>query len=710
MPREKGPKGPDKPGDSCRMNEDERRTETQDDHVSEERFRIEGSLSMRKIMEYLPAMIVTNISTLLLISIDGLVVGNLVGDDALASVSFFSPMVGAIGVVTAVVSMGAATSLSTCMGRQDPEGMQHLKSAVNVTAVVVALLLTAAQIPLAYAMIASYHLEPELYRMTWQYAIGIMIATPFGLISTLGVYQMQIMGRMKYLMYLAVMEGVINTLLDLLFVGPLHMGVAGAGFGSAGANVIRCLATVIILWRTTDIYRTGGKKPRKSDVKEVLTCGLPDATTLLMSTVQSYCMMQILLMAFGGDGGVIRGVTVFCYSLANVIISGIQASMRPLTGLMSGAKDSEGLKIIMRQGMVLVSFGMSMMIAVYLLFPDFFFQLHGVDPSPEGGDASLRIYSLFLLFKGMDALFLLYFTNRKDKVFATVLSVLGNGTLPVFAFILCKLCPAPWVWLSYLLTESIILALNFWRYRWWNRRDAEAEESGTRILHLSVRQAEAKEAADMIRDYGEREGIPQRITSRIALCLEEVVGNAARVREVDEYMRRIRRILRKSLRGRQRRAALLRLRHMKVRQFMRQDRVEALLGNLGEGEAELVRESRRQLEDSLERLDEIRRQIDAQRKEAIENLQLDFNPARDLPQFREDFRRELDDRVETQIIVRMTPKEGALVLIDDGRPFALEENSELQEMIADSVEQVKKLSRSVEHQYVLDMNYTTITV
>ena len=214
----------------------------------------------------------------------------------------------------------------------------------------------------------------------------------------------------------------------------------------------------------------------------------------------------------------------------------------------------------------------------------------------------------------------------------------------------------------------------------------------------------------MIRDYGEREGIPQRITSRIALCLEEVVGNAARVREVDEYMRRIRRILRKSLRGRQRRAALLRLRHMKVRQFMRQDRVEARLGNLGEGEAELVRESRRQLEESLERLDEIRRQIDAQRKEAIENLQLDFNPARDMPQFREDFRRQLDDRVETQIIVRMTPKEGVLVLIDDGRSLASEENSELQEMIADSVEQVKKLSRSVEHQYVLDMNYTTITV
>ena len=80
--------------------------------------------------------------------------------------------------------------------------------------------------------------------MMRQYAYGIMISLPFGLISTVGVFQLQIAGKMKALVKLSAMEGITNLLLDLLFVGAMDMGVAGAGYGTAAANVLRCLTTV----------------------------------------------------------------------------------------------------------------------------------------------------------------------------------------------------------------------------------------------------------------------------------------------------------------------------------------------------------------------------------------------------------------------------------------------------------------------------------
>ena len=46
------------------------------------------------------------------------------------------------------------------------------------------------------------------------------------------------------------------TQFDLFFIGTLHLGVAGAGYGTACANVIRCSATVIYLARATDIYKS----------------------------------------------------------------------------------------------------------------------------------------------------------------------------------------------------------------------------------------------------------------------------------------------------------------------------------------------------------------------------------------------------------------------------------------------------------------------
>ena len=64
-------------------------------------------------------MIATNISTLLLITVDGIVAGNLVGEDALSAISIFGPVDTFIGAITAVVSTGASAVLSSRIGEVD---------------------------------------------------------------------------------------------------------------------------------------------------------------------------------------------------------------------------------------------------------------------------------------------------------------------------------------------------------------------------------------------------------------------------------------------------------------------------------------------------------------------------------------------------------------------------------------------------------------
>lgn len=81
--------------------------------------------------------------------------------------------------------------------------------------------------------IRSYELSLEMTEQTSEYAIGVMISMPFGFVSTVGVYQLRIVGEMKTIIRLYVMKGIVNGILDLLFVGVMHMGVAGAGGGIA---------------------------------------------------------------------------------------------------------------------------------------------------------------------------------------------------------------------------------------------------------------------------------------------------------------------------------------------------------------------------------------------------------------------------------------------------------------------------------------------
>lgn len=60
-------------------------------------------------------MIMTNLSVLLLVSVDGLVVGNFDGMDALSSVNIFYPVSLTIGALSVMAGVGISTSISTAM-------------------------------------------------------------------------------------------------------------------------------------------------------------------------------------------------------------------------------------------------------------------------------------------------------------------------------------------------------------------------------------------------------------------------------------------------------------------------------------------------------------------------------------------------------------------------------------------------------------------
>ena len=599
------------------------------------RFKMGEGLTYLKVIEYLPSMIVTNLSTLLLITVDGLVVGNLVGKDALASVNIFLPATALIGAVSALIANGAANSLSVCMGKNDMDGIRRTKAAVVRVMIISAAAVAVLQIPVVSLIIKSYRLPPEMEAMTWNYATGVMISMPLGLISTVGVYQLQIVGKMKALMSLSVMEGLVNLGLDLLLVGAFHMGVAGAGFGTAGANLARCSATVYYIYRNTDMYRSGGVKAKFDDIRNVLTLGIPEGSYLALTAVSSYLMMQILLSAFGPDGGVIKGVCSFCFSLVNVFFSGVNGSMRPLLGLMTGARDLEGLNKLMLQCYAIIQTFAVGMLALIMLMPELFYHIHGVREIPDGGVLSLRLYSLFFLLAGVNSMLRLYFANRGDSKFATRMSVSSNIVLPLAAFILSILLPAPFIWLAYLINEILVFSAGETRYMLQMKKDKAEMDPDTGILYLTVSPEDAAEASEMMMDYADEIGCPPSLSYKVALCMEEMVAYAVR---------------------------------------------ENTGIDVGQSESGSV------LPDDTGK-NQFRESI---RNRLIENMDVDM------------------DAIQIHIVIRLTPDEAMFMMIDDGKCIALDENDESREAAVNNYEFLKRIAKSIEYQYVLDMNYTVV--
>lgn len=494
----------------------------------EKKYKLNKELTFSKLLEYLPPMIATNISTLLLITVDGIVAGNLVGEKALSAISIFGPVDTFIGAITAIIATGASAVLSNRVGEVDTERLFSAKKAVKLLSFLAPAVLSVLQIPFVLGIIASYQLGDEMMSLVTAYSIGIMISNPFGMLSTIGVYEIQIMGRMKVLMKLALMEGLMNLGLDLLFTGVFHMGVAGTGYGTAVACITRCLVTVIFLYRETDIYKTGSAKLVFSDIAEILSKGLPEAASMLVVVLQNYIIIRIILQSFGPDGGTIKGVCTFCYSLSNVFMSSVQAALRPLMGLFNGAENREGVRTLMKQGTIIIVLLSGIMIIFFEAIPGFFYQIHGVKEVPEGGEASLRVYALCVGILGINAIFRLFFTTHGLQRFSTALTLIGNCTMPLSAYFLSVYAAPADIFFSYLIAAVVILFVNVIRYTALQLGDFRKEIGSQKRIYLSVNPEDAVDASRMVHAFALENGYSPELANRARLCMEEMVAYSVR--------------------------------------------------------------------------------------------------------------------------------------------------------------------------------------
>ena len=522
------------------------------DSLEAVRFKGNDDLIVNKILEYLPAMFITNLSTLMLISADGIVVGNFIDDMdlSLSAISVFYPASLLISVFTTLLAFGISTNLSTCIGYHDYEKLNYVKNATKVLLVISFFVVAIIQIPIVLIILKLYNMEPELYNLALRYGIGIMILNPFSIISTVGVYQLQILGKAKVVMYLSIMESFLNVFFDLLFVGYFHLGITGVAMGTAIAGLVRALLTFIYLFFKSDIYKSEHNKVRIEDIKEILLIGTPEAVNAIALAFKSFVMMKVILLTFGSYGGTINGVCSFCNNVANVLTMAIVASMRPLVGFYEGAKDTFSLKNVIKIGTKLMLVAVGVIIILIQISPRIFYNIHGVDEINVTSEAlmSLRVYSIYIAFAGMNAILRLYLTNKKDIKFLSLITIFSYLLLPLFAYLFYKTMPSPLVWLSSSVVAFITMSLYIVRYKHYeeigilsgldiendkirklSRNELKeyedlGESINKRTLHLSVKPEEAMDASKFVINFAIDKGLSKIVANKMGLCIEEMIA------------------------------------------------------------------------------------------------------------------------------------------------------------------------------------------
>ena len=254
----------------------------------------------KSILAFTVPMIIGNVAQQLYNTVDSIVVGQYIGDNALAAVGSAAPILNLLLVLFIGISAGSGIMVAQYYGAKNREGLSHtVGSSITVTAIASVILI----------LIAAPCIRPFLKFLNTPESI-LDGCTQYLMISLVGIagmaYYNILSGMLRglgdsfsALVYLLIAT-VLNIGLDIFFVAYVRMGVGGVALATVIAQLVSAALCLLKLRSLKEHFDFGFKylKPRALYVKTLIRLGLPAGLTqAIMSSAM--IVVQSLTNSFG---------------------------------------------------------------------------------------------------------------------------------------------------------------------------------------------------------------------------------------------------------------------------------------------------------------------------------------------------------------------------------------------------------------------------
>lgn len=331
--------------------------------------------------------------------VDALVVGNFVGENALAAVTstgslifllvgFFGGVYGGVGVV-----------IARFFGAGDEYQVKRAVGTAVAGTLISGLFLTLVGVFCSPFLLELMDTPPEVLADGVAYLriyfLGILFVVLYN--SAVGIFQA--IGDSKRPLYYLIISSITNVALDLLFVGPMKMGVEGAALATLIAQGVSAALAFRRLARADGPYRVSirGLCLDKDLLREMLRIGLPSG---VQNSVIAFAnvIVQSSVNAFGAAAMAGNGAYTKIEGFAFIPVNAFGAAATTFVSQNIGARQFDRVK---KGAKFSVVFSCACAVAIGAVFFLFAPQLIGLfSESPEAiasGVQRARICTPFYL-------------------------------------------------------------------------------------------------------------------------------------------------------------------------------------------------------------------------------------------------------------------------------------------------------------------------
>lgn len=413
----------------------------------------------KQFYNYLWAYILVALSGCLGNVVDGIIVGNLVGEDGVSAINLSKPINQFIFTLHLLINAGAGMLVAYALGKGDLAEARRFFTRALVLSLGLGLVLAVVGgllFPNATArMLCS---NEQILPLARDYMQVLLLGNPafilmWGLSTMVGVD-----GKPKLVSLAVIVDNVVNLLLDIVFIQWMGWGITG----SSAATVVGHLVGIAILlthWRQPENRRlvpVFSFNAILDSWRRIVSQGAPLAIASISLTLLLLSANTIVLSILGRTGIFAFAVCMNLLQVYNLFLSGTCQTLQSLGAIQVGKGDADGLRMVLRKAFRFITVAMIVTCVLVWVWPEGIVRLFGASDAAfvSEGCLALRIFALsFIPFCYIYVLMIVYKLYAQHRMALFISFALSLTVIPVL-WLMARWAPS-YLWYSYLVAYLV---------------------------------------------------------------------------------------------------------------------------------------------------------------------------------------------------------------------------------------------------------------
>lgn len=390
--------------------------------------------------------------------VDGAFVSQFVGSRALSAVNIVYPVISIIVALGIMFATGGSALIAKKLGENNAKGAREDFSFLLISGIIIGLFMAIFCYALREPILKFLGATESIYEYCYDYLVFLVPFFPFAMLQMLFQYFFVTAGKPGLGMFVTILGGIANIILDYIFIVPMAMGIKGAAIATGIGYSIPAIYGLIYFFfnKNNSLYIT----PFKFSVNTLLESsmnGSSEMVTHLSTAITTYLFNIISLKYLGVDG--VAAITIILYSqfLLTALYLGYSSGVAPIISYNYGFQNHKRLKKVYKISIIFILIGSisTFFLASTFSQPIIKLFVHDQQEVLILAQNGFDLFSIAYLFMGINIFASALFTALSNGKVSAIISFLRTFAFIIPAIIILpKFIGSSGIWLSVPVAEA----------------------------------------------------------------------------------------------------------------------------------------------------------------------------------------------------------------------------------------------------------------